>query len=112
MKPPRYATDGDRRIRTRRFENIPEAKYNVQPLRTSHQFLITQTETACDIMKMNFTFTWLIDRDNEFRIPVGTRDFLLSKTVQAGSDAHPVFSSMCADALSPRVKRPEREVDR
>jgi len=71
-----------------------------------------QTETACDMMKMNFTSTWLIDRDDEFRILGGTRDFLLTKTVQTGSDAHPVFYSMGAGALPPRVKRPEREVDR
>lgn len=61
---------------------------------------------------MNFTFTWLIDRDDEFRIPVGTSDFILSKTVQTGSDAHPVLYSMCVGALSPRVKRPKREVGR
>jgi hypothetical protein len=51
------------------------------------------------MMKMNFTFTWLIDRDDEFRIPAGTRDFLLSKTVQTGSDTHPVFYSMGAGAF-------------
>jgi hypothetical protein len=103
--------DGNGHIRTRSFESIPEAKYNVQPLRTSHQFLMTQTEITRGMMEMNFTFTRLTDRDGEFRIPAGARDFLLSKTVQTGSDAHPVFQSMGAGALSPRVKRPEREVD-
>jgi len=38
--------------------------------------------------------------------------FSFSKTVQTGSDAHPVFYSMGAGAHSTRVKRPEREVDR
>lgn len=51
----------------------------MQPRRTSRQLLITQTETACDMMTMNFTFTWLIDRDDEFRISAGTKDFLFPK---------------------------------
>jgi hypothetical protein len=53
--------NGNRHIRTRRFESIPEAKHKVQPRRTSHQFLMMQTEITCDMMEMNFTFTRLID---------------------------------------------------
>lgn len=103
--------DGNKHIRTRRFESILEAKYNMQPRRTSHQFLMTQTENTRGMMELDFTFTRLTDRDGQFRIPAGTSDFLLSKTVQTGSDAHPGFHSIRAGALSTRVKRPGREVD-
>jgi hypothetical protein len=46
----------------------------------------------------------------DVRVPVGSRIFLL-QDVQTGSGAHPASYPMGTGALSPRIKRQEREAD-
>jgi hypothetical protein len=52
----------------------------------------------------------LDDRGIGVRVPVWERFFLLH-VVQTGSEAHPASYPMGTGGLSPRVKRPRREVD-
>ena len=51
-------------LRTRNSESIPVAKYKMQRRRSSHQFLMTENETACEVVEMNLSLTRLVARDN------------------------------------------------
>jgi hypothetical protein len=53
----------------------------------------------------------LDDRGSRVRFPAGAGNFSLHHRVQNGSGAHPASYTMGTAALSPEVKRPEREVD-
>jgi hypothetical protein len=103
-------------FRNRNSESLPEAKYKLQRRRSSHQFLMTENETACEVVEMNLSLTRLVARDNYCGVlrvanPARLRDLLLSKTVQTGSGVHPALFSANDGVLSPRVKRPGHEVD-